>query len=111
MPHMYPPVWSSTILFALTDAGIASAIDLSNGELLWKERLDGNFFASPVICGDIIYVPSTDGKIFTMKANRKSLKQLGISNLNDTAHNTPAISEQGIFFRTYSKLIHLKAKS
>ena len=46
-----------------------------------------------------------------MKANRKSLKQLGISKLNDTAHNTPAISEQGIFFRTYSKLIHLKAKS
>ena len=110
-PYVPTSLVIDNFVFALTDAGIASAIDLSNGELLWKERLDGNFFASPVICGDIIYVPSTDGKIFTMKANRKSLKQLGISKLNDTAHNTPAISEQGIFFRTYSKLIHLKAKS
>ena len=110
-PYVPTSLVIENFVFALTDAGIVSAFDLSSGELLWKERLDGNFFASPVICGDVIFVPSTDGKIFTMKANRKSLKRLGVTKLNDTSHNTPAISEQGIFFRTYSKLIHLKAKS
>ena len=62
-PYVPTSLVIDNFVFALTDAGIASAIDLSSGELLWKERLDGNFFASPVICGDIIYVPSTDGKI------------------------------------------------
>ena len=51
------------------------------------------------------------GKLFTMIAKRKGIETIGYSVLGDTAHNTPAISEHGIFFRTYSKLIHIRAKS
>ena len=43
-PYVPTSLVINNFVFALTDAGIASAIDLSNGELLWKERLDGNFF-------------------------------------------------------------------
>ena len=36
-------------LYAVTDAGIAVCWKSDTGEELWKERLGGDFFASPVI--------------------------------------------------------------
>ena len=110
-PYVPTSLVIDDFVFVLTDAGIASAIDLESGETLWKERVEGNFFASPVICGKIIYACATDGKVFSIEANPKHLKILGTSRLDDTTHNTPAISKEGIFFRTYSKLIHIRAKS
>lgn len=110
-PYVPTSLVIDDFVFVLTDSGIASAIDLGKGTTLWRERIEGNFFASPVICGKMIFACSTDGKVFTMQANRSGLKLLGTSRLDDTIHNTPAISEDGIFFRTFSKLIHLRVKS
>ena len=110
-PYVPTSLVIDDFVFVLTDAGIASAIDLESGDTLWRERIDGNFFASPIICGNIIFACSTEGKVFTMKAKRSGIEILGNSVLGETTHNTPAISEDGIFFRTYSKLFHLRANS
>jgi outer membrane protein assembly factor BamB len=98
-------------VFSISDGGIASAIDLKNGANLWLERLKGNFFASPVCSGEIIFLVSREGKVMTVKANREGLEHLGESTLNDAVHNTPAFSPRGIFFRTFSSLIHIPIKS
>jgi outer membrane protein assembly factor BamB len=95
----------------ISDGGIASAIDLESGGVLWKERIPGNFFASPISCGKIIYAPSRDGKIFALEANRSGLKILNISELKEITHNTPALSSNGIFIRTFSRLIHIGSKT
>ena len=110
-PYVPTSLVIDDFVFVLTDAGIASAIDPNSGKTLWKERVDGNFFASPIISGKMIFACSTDGKVFTMQADRSGLQTLGISALGETTHNTPAISQDGIFFRTYSKLIHIRTKS
>jgi hypothetical protein len=54
---------------------------------------------------------SREGKVITAKANRKGLELLGESTLNEVVHNTPAFSPRGIFFRTFSSLIHIPTKS
>ena len=110
-PYVPTSLVIDDFVFLLTDAGIASAVDIKSGDTLWRERVDGNFFASPIMCGKIIFACSTDGKVFTMQADRSGLQTLGISVLGETTHNTPAVSRAGIFFRTYSKLIHIRAKS
>ena len=110
-PYVPTSLVIDNFVFLLSDAGIASAIDLKSGDTLWRERVDGNFFASPIMCGKIIFACSTDGKVFTMQADRSGLQTLGISVLGETTHNTPAVSKAGIFFRTYSRLIHIGAKS
>ena len=46
----------------------------------------------------MIFACSTDGKVFTMQADRSGLKTLGISSLDETTHNTPAISEGRYIF-------------
>ena len=110
-PYVPTSLVIEDFVFILTDSGIASAIDLESGNTLWRERVDGNFFASPIICGNIIFACSTDGKVFTMIAKRSGIEILGNSVLGETTHNTPAISEDGIFFRTYSKLFHIRVIS
>ena len=110
-PYVPTSLVIDDFVFLLTDAGIASAVDIKSGDTLWRERVDGNFFASPIMCGNIIFACSTDGKVFTMQANRSGLQTLGISALGETTHNTPAVSSHGIFFRTFRKLIHIRAKS
>ena len=110
-PYVPTTLVIDDFVFVLSDAGIASAIDLKSGDTLWRKRIDGNFFASPVVSGKMIFACSTDGKVFTMQASRDGLQSLGISRLEETTHNTPAISKNGIFFRTFSKLIHIRAKS
>ena len=110
-PYVPTSLVVDDFVFALSDSGIASAIDLMSGEVLWKERLAGNFFASPILSRKTIFVPSRDGKIFALEVNRKKLKVLEVSTIGDIIHNTPALSEAGIFLRTFSQLIHIQAKT
>jgi outer membrane protein assembly factor BamB len=62
VPYVPTSLVQDNFLFILSDSGIVSAIDLETAEVLWKERIAANFFASPISCGNIIYVPSRDGK-------------------------------------------------
>jgi outer membrane protein assembly factor BamB len=110
-PYVPTSLVKEDFVFSISDGGIASAIDLKNGANLWLERLKGNFFASPVCSGEIIFLVSREGKVMTVKANREGLQHLGESTLNDAVHNTPAFSPRGIFFRTFSSLIHIPIKS
>lgn len=34
-------------LFAITDGGIATCVKAASGEIVWQERIGGNFSASP----------------------------------------------------------------
>jgi outer membrane protein assembly factor BamB len=111
VPYVPTCLAKDNFIFMISDGGIASAIDLESGGVLWKERIPGNFFASPISCGKIIYAPSRDGKIFALEANRSGLKILNISELKEITHNTPALSSNGIFIRTFSRLIHIGSKT
>jgi outer membrane protein assembly factor BamB len=75
----------------------------------WRERLDGNYFASPIMVGEVIYVVSREGKVATFSASDK-YEALGVSSLGELTHNTPAVANDSIYFRTYSHLFRLPAK-
>jgi outer membrane protein assembly factor BamB len=110
-PYVPTSIVINGIIFLLSDSGIASGIDLETGKALWRERINGNFFASPVASGDIVFAISRDGNVFAFNLNKKKLITLGVSQLNEIVHNTPAFSKRGLFFRTNSRLIHLKSKN
>lgn len=45
----------------VSDKGIASCLDAKTGELLWKQRIGGNFSASPLLVGRFMYLLSETG--------------------------------------------------
>jgi outer membrane protein assembly factor BamB len=86
-------------LYAVMDAGMAVCWKSDTGEELWKERLGGDFFASPVMVGDRIYAPNVRGNTFVFEATPKTFKLLSQNQLGDETYASPAICGGRIYLR------------
>jgi outer membrane protein assembly factor BamB len=90
-------------LYAVMDAGIAVCWKSDTGEELWKERLGGETFASPVMVGDRIYSSNVGGKTFVFEATPKHFKLLAENQLGDEAYASPVICGSRIYLRVAKK--------
>jgi outer membrane protein assembly factor BamB len=90
-------------LYAVIDAGMAICWKSDTGEELWKERLGGDFFASPVMVNDRIYASNVGGKTFVFEATPKSFKLLAQNQLGDEAYASPVICDGRIYLRVAKK--------
>ena len=90
-------------LYAVMDAGVAVCWKSDTGEELWKERLGGDFFASPVMVGDRIYASNVSGKTFVFTATPKEFKLLAQSQLGEEAFASPVICGDRIYLRVATK--------
>jgi outer membrane protein assembly factor BamB len=86
-------------LYAVTDAGMAVCWKSDTGEELWKERLGGDCFASPVMVDDRIYASNAGGKTFVFDATPRSFKLLAQNQLGDEAYASPVICGSRIYLR------------
>jgi outer membrane protein assembly factor BamB len=103
--RVYVPsmIQKSGHLYAVTDAGMAVCWKSDTGEELWKERLGGDFFASPVRVGDRIYASNVGGKTFVFEATPKNFKLVAQNQLADEAYASPAICGSRIYLRVARK--------
>lgn len=90
-------------LFAVMDAGVAVCWKSDTGEELWKERLGGDFFASPVMVDDRIYASNVNGKTFVFTATPKEFKLLAQNQLGEEAFASPVICGGRIYLRVALK--------
>jgi outer membrane protein assembly factor BamB len=86
-------------LYAVMDAGFAVCWKSDTGEELWKERLGGDFYASPVMVNDRIYASNVGGKTFVFEATPKHFKLLAQNQLGDEAYASPVICGGKIYLR------------
>lgn len=70
-PNTPSIVSDGTLVFCVTDAGIARALDLQSGEEVWRKRLGGNFSASPLLADGKVYFQSEQGECVVLKADRE----------------------------------------
>ena len=61
IPHTPSLVASGGKIFMVSDKGIASGVESATGKEVWKERIGGNFSASPLLVGDRMYMLSEEG--------------------------------------------------
>lgn len=90
-------------LYAVMDAGVAACWKSDTGEELWKERLGGDFFASPVRVDDRIYASNVSGKTFVFTATPKSFQLLAQNQLGEEAYASPVICGSRIYLRVATK--------
>ena len=87
------------IIYGVLDAGIASCWKSDSGEELWKERLDGNFSASPVLVGDLIFATNEAGLTFVYRASPEGYTEVAQNKLGDEVFATPTICGSRIYMR------------
>ena len=85
-------------LYGITDDGIAYCWSTEDGEVLWKKRLGGNFSASPIRCGDKIYVPNLNGKTFVFR-DSDEFDLIATNELGSDSYASPAAAENNLLMR------------
>jgi outer membrane protein assembly factor BamB len=86
-------------LYAVQDAGVAVCWKFDTGKEIWKARLEGQFSASPILVGDLLYAVSESGRTFIFKADPAGFELIAQNQLADEAMATPAICGNRIYLR------------
>jgi outer membrane protein assembly factor BamB len=103
MPKVPSMVYVSPHLFAVTDGGVATCLDAATGEIVWQERLGGDFAASPVAAAGRVYFIGDNGDTTVIEAG-PVFKILAKNPLNEKLQSSPAIAMGQIFIRTDQNL-------
>jgi outer membrane protein assembly factor BamB len=87
------------LLYMTNDVGVLTCADARTGEPVWRHRLGGVFFASPVAGDGKIYLVSETGETFVMGAGRTP-EVLARNDLGERLIASPAISRGRLFLRS-----------
>jgi outer membrane protein assembly factor BamB len=97
-----PVVWE-TLLFFVADNGIAKCLDARTGRLEWKQRLKGEYRASPLAAEHRIYFLNMEGLATVISATPR-FDRLAENQLDDTTIASPATSDDKLFIRGHKWL-------
>ena len=95
------------LLYTVKENGIALCTDGKTGEVVWQERLEGAYSASPVFAAGRIYFLAENGNT-TMIEPGRSFKELGVNPLEGHCQASPAISNGRMFIRSDKHLFCIK---
>jgi outer membrane protein assembly factor BamB len=107
VPHRSSPILVGDHIFLVDDNGVAACVEAKTGEEVWKERLGGNFSASPIFAEGRIYFCDQDGKT-TVIAASPEFKILAENELADGFMGSPAVSGKSLILRTKTALYRIE---
>jgi outer membrane protein assembly factor BamB len=103
-----PVVWDG-LLFTISDNGIVQALDAHSGKLYWKQRIAGNYKASPVAAEARIYFTNLKGTTTVISASTR-FEKLAENQLEDEFTASPSISDGRMYLRGRKHLYCLEKK-
>jgi len=95
------------LLFGIDDGGVAACLEAKTGAEVWRERIGGNFSASPVCAEGRIYFFSEEGKTAVVESGRK-FKVLSENKLADGFMSSPAVAGKAFYLRTKTNLYRIE---
>ena len=101
--HVPSPLVVGDELYLFNDRGVSICLDARTGREHWKERIGGNYSASPIYADGHIYICSEEGKTSVLAPGKK-FKLLATNELDGQIMASPAAVGQALFLRT---AIHL----
>lgn len=87
------------LLYVTNEVGIVTCADAETGKQVWRQRLGGIFFASPVGADGKIYMASETGETYVLRAGRAPVI-LSRNSLDERTLASPAVSNGKLFLRS-----------
>ena len=105
-PDVPTPVSDGSLLYSVTDRGVAYAVDVKSGKVVYgPERLKpDSYSASPLLAEGKIYITSENEGVTSVYSAGPKFQLLAENPLNDYCLSSPAVSEGQIFIRTTKHL-------
>jgi outer membrane protein assembly factor BamB len=96
-------------LYLWADDGLVMCLDVSNGGVIWRQRIGGAFYSSPVCVNDRLYCVARNGDVVVLAASAK-YELLGRVPLGESSFATPAVADGVMYLRTRTQLFCLGGK-
>jgi outer membrane protein assembly factor BamB len=84
-PKMPSPILVDKQLYVMNDGGILTCVDAISGDVEWRERVGGEFSASPTYANGLLYFSDREGKTTVVKPGSK-LNIVAENKIDGTAH-------------------------
>ena len=97
------------LLFMVDDRGVGACLEAKTGREIWRERIGGDFSASPILAGGKIYFFDQNGKATVIKA-APQYEVIAENQLDEGLMASPAVSGNALFVRTKTHLYRIEEK-
>jgi len=108
VPGTASPVLVGDLLVMVGDSGVVTCLEATTGEVVWRERISGNYAASPIVADGRIYFFSRQGKVTVLKVGR-TFEVLAESRMPAPFMASPAVAHGALFLRTKTHLYRVEA--
>ncbi|HQR31862.1 MAG TPA: PQQ-binding-like beta-propeller repeat protein [Blastocatellia bacterium] len=98
------------LIYMIGDTGIATCVEAKTGNIVWQQRVGGEYSASPVYADGKIWLFSEEGKTIVIKPGR-SYEKVAENNLDDGFLASPAIAGKAFYLRTRTHLYRIEKAS
>jgi outer membrane protein assembly factor BamB len=102
------PVIVGDLLYMINDDGALSCVDIATGAVAWKERLGGNYAASPILVDNRLYVCNQQGRTFVLNPGR-SFDGVATNALDSGCMASPAVAGKALYLRTKTHLYRIES--
>jgi outer membrane protein assembly factor BamB len=108
VPHLPSMVYHapSDLLFGVRENGFGLCVKARTGEIVWHERLGGNFSASPVLAENRVYLLAESGETVVVEASER-FKEIARNRLGDgqgPVQASMAIADGKLYIRSARQL-------
>ena len=105
--HVPSPLLVGKELFVIDRSGVATCLDALTGKEHWRERIGGNYDASPIEVRGRVYFSSREGKTMVFSAG-KELKKLATNQLDGEFRASPAVADGALLLRSDTHLYRIE---
>ena len=106
IPHTPSLVALDGKVAMVSDKGIAACFDVVTGKELWKERIGGNFSASPLLVGSQMHLLSEEGDYTVLDIASQPIT-VAQTKLNERSLASPAVLDGDLILRTDKALYRI----
>lgn len=97
------------LIFMVDDSGLAGCLRANDGTEVWRERIGGNYSASPIYGVGRIYFFSEEGKTIVVEAGPQ-FKKLAENKLDSGFMASPAVTGKALILRTKTHLYRIEER-
>lgn len=90
-------------VFAVLDSGQAVCWKSDTGDEVWREKVDKDFYGSPVMMGNVVFATSLRGVTSVFEATPQHFKMIAQNQLGDESLSSPSICGNRIYLRGAKK--------
>jgi outer membrane protein assembly factor BamB len=110
MSHTPSAILAGDELYTVADNGVATCFDAKTGTTHWRQRLPGNYSASPIYADGKLYFQNETGTGTVVRASKK-FEILGKNTLDEPTLASYAAADGALFVRTEKHLYRFENKA